>query len=66
MNGPSSLKAGAANFRGGLGGLNSQEWLSLPGVCESLRTRERRNPGTGAQAKGSAFRRSLTHSVIEP
>ena len=36
-------------------GLNSEGWLSLRQVCEALRTREGRNPGTGAQAKRSAL-----------
>ena len=55
-NGPSRLKAGAANLTGRRWGLKPGRFakLSLPQVCESLRTREGRNPGTDAQAKRSA------------
>ena len=53
-NGPSWLKAGAANLTGRRWGLKPGRLLSLPQVCESLRTREGRNPGTDAQAKRPA------------
>ena len=55
-NGPSRLKAGAANLTGRRWGLKPGRLakLSLPQVCEALRTREGRNPGTDTQAKRSA------------
>jgi hypothetical protein len=50
--GPSSLKAEAVNFTSGRGwGLNIPEGrVSLPLVCESLRTRKRRKTGARRHA----------------
>jgi hypothetical protein len=53
---PDSRRETAANLTGRRWGLKPGRLakLSLPQVCESLRTREGRNPGTDAQAKRSA------------
>ena len=56
-NGPSSLNGGAATCLPGGWGLNPEGWLSLPQVCESLRTRKGRNPGT--DARGEEVRAAL-------